>query len=201
MNGPNLNALIETRPQGEDRGLPQLTRYQFENLLNSAAIELDDQAQIICYEEYYPFGSTSFQSIHSQIETPKHYRYTGKERDEKTSLYYYGARYYPSWLGRWISPDPAGLKDGPDPYVYVSNRPTIMNDPTGDEGKNVIRSTDPMVFTYGGLVIRAEDERQVLLGNYLNRGLGAEESNFVSGALAFEAHMFSHGWAKRGRLR
>ncbi|KYF86989.1 hypothetical protein BE17_19765 [Sorangium cellulosum] len=28
-------------------------------------------------------------------------RSTGKERDEETGLYYYGARYYAAWLGRW----------------------------------------------------------------------------------------------------
>ena len=44
-----------------------------------------------------------------QTETPKRYRYTGKERDEENGLYYHGARYYAPWLGRWTSCDPAGL--------------------------------------------------------------------------------------------
>ena len=66
-------------------------------------LELDDEAQIISYEEYYPYGSTSYQAVRSQTETPKRYRYTGKERDEESGLYYHGARYYAPWLGRWIS--------------------------------------------------------------------------------------------------
>jgi hypothetical protein len=35
------------------------------------------------------------------------YRFTGKERDEETGLYYYGARYLDSKASRWLSADPA----------------------------------------------------------------------------------------------
>ena len=76
------------------------------NHLGSAVLELDDQAQIITYEEYFPYGGTSYQAVRSQTETPKRYRYTGKERDEETDLSYHGARYYAPWLGRWTSCDP-----------------------------------------------------------------------------------------------
>jgi len=33
------------------------------------------------------------------------YRYTGKERDTESGLDYFGARYYGSNMGRWMSPD------------------------------------------------------------------------------------------------
>ena len=56
----------------------QLIRYQFGNHLGSASLELDDKAQIISYEEYTPYGSTSYQAVRSQTETPKRYRYTGR---------------------------------------------------------------------------------------------------------------------------
>ena len=39
-----------------------VTRYQLANHLGSALLELDNSAAIISYEEYYPYGSTSFQS-------------------------------------------------------------------------------------------------------------------------------------------
>ena len=35
------------------------------------------------------------------------YKFTGKERDEETGLYYYGARYLDPKYSRWISADPA----------------------------------------------------------------------------------------------
>ena len=60
---------------------PQLIRYQFGNHLGSASLELDEQAQIISYEEYHPYGTTSYQAVRSADRgTPKRYRYTGKER-------------------------------------------------------------------------------------------------------------------------
>ncbi len=86
-------------------------RYQFGNHLGSAVLELDDQSNIISYEEYFPYGSTSYQAVASQTDLPKRYRYTGKERDEENDLYYHGARYYAPWLGRWTSCDPLGLRE------------------------------------------------------------------------------------------
>jgi RHS repeat-associated protein len=126
-------ALVETRTQGnEPSGVPaRLVRYQLGNHLGSAVLELDDQAQIISYEEYYPYGSTSYQAVRSQIETPKRYRYTGKERDEENGLYYHGARYYASWLGRWTSCDPAGMVDGSNLYMYARDNPSVLTDPNG----------------------------------------------------------------------
>ena len=126
-------ALVETRTKGEEAGLPaRSTRYQFSNHLGSSSLELDDSAQIISYEEYTPFGSTSYQIVRSRTEVSrKRYRFTGKERDKETGFYYHGARYYAPWLGRWASPDPAGLVDGPNLYAYVQNSPLTMSDPTG----------------------------------------------------------------------
>jgi RHS repeat-associated protein len=124
-------AVIETRTVGQDSSPSRLTRYQLVNHLGTAQLELDDAAQIISYEEYYPFGSTSYQAVRSQLETPKRYRYTGKERDEETGLYYHGLRYYACWLGRWTSCDPKDLADGDNLYQYVKNNPICHSDPTG----------------------------------------------------------------------
>jgi RHS repeat-associated protein len=136
MDDKQRIALVETRTQGSDPAPTQLIRYQLGNHLGSASLELDDQAQIISYEEYYPYGSTSYQAVRSQTETPKRYRYTGKERDEETGLYYHGARYYAVWVGRWVSCDPAGLVDGINVYSYTSNGPTVFIDRRGLEGKH-----------------------------------------------------------------
>ena len=93
MDDKQRIALVETRTQGNDGGSPaQLIRYQFGNHLGSASLELDDQAQIISYEEYTPYGSTSYQAVRSQTETPKRYRYTGKERDEEGGFTTHGGR-------------------------------------------------------------------------------------------------------------
>ena len=107
-------------------------RYQYSNHLETADFELDGSGNIISYEEYHPYGTTSFQAADGALDVPqKRYRYTGKERDEETGLYYHGARYYVPWLCRWISCDLIGIEDGLNLYCYVSCNPINHNDPTG----------------------------------------------------------------------
>ncbi len=108
MDDSQRIALVEIRTQGVEAGMPeQLIRYQFGNHLGSASLELDHEAQIISYEEYTPYGSTSYQAGRSQAEVKrKQYRYTGMERDEESGFSYHSARYYLPWLGRWGSADP-----------------------------------------------------------------------------------------------
>src|SRR5207245_3087955 len=108
MDDKTRIAMVETRTldtANNDPAPRQLIRYQFGNHLGSASLELDDQAQIISYEEFNPFGSTSYQAVRRQTETPKRYRYTGKERDQESGFCYHGARYYARWLGRWTGID------------------------------------------------------------------------------------------------
>ena len=134
MDDKQRIALVETRTldtAGDDQAPRQLIRYQFGNHLGSASLELDEQAQIISYEEYAPYGSSTYQAVRSQTETAKRYRYTGKERDEESGLYYHGARYYAAWLGRWCSPDPAGTADGLNLFAYCRGAPTQLVDLRG----------------------------------------------------------------------
>ena len=126
-------ASVETRTQGTDASTQRLIRYQFTNQLGSAVLELDHLAQVISYEEYTPFGCTSFQAVRSQTETPRRYRYIGKERDEESGLQYHGARYYAPWLGRWVSADPTGIDGGPNLYVYANNSPVLLLDRDGKQ--------------------------------------------------------------------
>jgi len=132
-------ALVETRNEVDDGSAKQLTRYQFNNHLGSASLELDDAAQIISYEEYTPYGSTSYQAVRSQTESAKRYRYTGKERDEESGLYYHGARYYAPWLGRWTQADPDELVDGLDLYTYCRGHPIRFVDSTGGYANELLQ--------------------------------------------------------------
>lgn len=135
-DGTRQVVLAETRTQGTDNTPQQLMRYQFTNQIGSTCLELDEEGQIISYEEYYPFGSSSYQATGNQVEMPKRYRYTGKERDEENGLYYVGARYYACWLGRWTAADPAGLVDGTNLYHYSRNNPVRLKDPGGTQSQD-----------------------------------------------------------------
>jgi RHS repeat-associated protein len=130
-------AMVETRTRGTDKGAARLIRYQHTDQIESSVLELDQHARIITYEQYYPFGGTSYQAVRSAAEAPKRYRFTGRERDSESGLYYHGARYYAPWLGRWTSSDPIGIGDGLNTYAYVHNNPLRMIDPTGHAGEPV----------------------------------------------------------------
>jgi RHS repeat-associated protein len=66
--------------------------------------------------------------------------FTGKERDSESGNDYFGARYYGSSMGRFMSPDPSGLAfanpgnpQSLNLYSYALNNPLINIDPTGME--------------------------------------------------------------------
>src|SRR5690554_3227619 len=130
-------AMLEVRTVGTDPSPEELTRYIYSNHLQSASLELDENAEIISYEEYHPYGTTSYQAMNASINaTAKRYRYTGKERDEESGLYYHGARYYVPWLGRWTAVDPLENEyAGMSSYNYGFNNPVIFNDPSGMESE------------------------------------------------------------------
>ena len=126
MDDKRRVALVEMR--GEESSL----RYQFENHLGSACLELDEDAAVITYEEYYPYGSTSFQAGRSLAEVSlKRYRFTGKERDEETGFTYNKSRYYAPWIGRWTKCDPIGIQGGSCLYAYAAGNPLMLRDPDG----------------------------------------------------------------------
>jgi RHS repeat-associated protein len=138
MDDKQRIALVETKTKDTSSSAtlnPQpLIRYQLGNHLGSASLELDDRAQIISYEEYYPYGSTSYQAGRNAAEvTLKRYRYTGMERDEESGLNYHIARYYAPWLGRWISCDPIGTQDGLNLYQYCGVNPINKIDRMGSD--------------------------------------------------------------------
>jgi RHS repeat-associated protein len=65
----------------------------------------------------------------SSVTNP--FRYTGRELDPETGLYYYRARYYDPATGRFLSEDPLQFEAGTNFYRYVSNNPLVLRDPSG----------------------------------------------------------------------
>jgi RHS repeat-associated protein len=62
------------------------------------------------------------------------YEFGGKEEDVAVGLSYFGARYYSSYLGVWLSPDPSTIHEldsDTNPYAYVMGRPVMAVDPNG----------------------------------------------------------------------
>jgi RHS repeat-associated protein len=76
---------------------------------------------------YYPYGETFTNTGTANVA----YKYTGKELDNNTGLYFYEARYYDAMLGRFISADTIVPNQGNpqdfNRYTYGNNNPILFN--------------------------------------------------------------------------
>ncbi|WP_349969704.1 RHS repeat-associated core domain-containing protein [Pseudomonas caspiana] len=152
-----LHWLEDSNPEGIANNQ---VRYSLSDHLGSSTLELDDRANVISQERYYPFGGTSWWAGRSAVEAKyKTIRYSGQERDA-TGLYYYGMRYYAPWLCRWINPDPAGVAAGMNLYQMVVNNPIGHVDSQGlapveldDKLKALAQQTAVRLFQSGEALI------------------------------------------------
>ncbi|MGE0477197.1 MAG: FG-GAP-like repeat-containing protein, partial [Nitrospirales bacterium] len=123
-------------------------------LTNSSGVKEEDVV-------YYPFGETYTNTGTANVA----YKYTGKELDSSTGLYFYEARYYDAVLGRFISADTI-VPNATDPqafnrYTYANNNPILYNDPTGHLGiksikkglKKVSRSIEKKLGPVGSIFV------------------------------------------------
>ncbi|MCH7536105.1 MAG: RHS repeat-associated core domain-containing protein, partial [Bacteroidetes bacterium] len=99
--------------------------------LGSTSYITDAAGEVYQHLQYFPFGETMVEEHSNTWRTP--YLFNGKELDEETGLYYYGARYYMCWLGRWAKPDPIGIKGGINLFRFSRDNPIVFMDPNGTE--------------------------------------------------------------------
>jgi RHS repeat-associated protein len=114
--------------------------------LGSSSYITDASGEVYQHLEYFAFGETFVEEHSNTQRTP--YLFNGKELDEETGLYYYGARYYDAQTSVWLAVDPMAEKfAGWSAYNYTFNNPIAFVDPDGKEPKppKVI-----LVFYHGG---------------------------------------------------
>jgi RHS repeat-associated protein len=114
--------------------------YYFSDHLSSASVITNATGAMPPQEEsdYYPYGG----EIVVTNSDPNPYKFTGKERDAESGLDMFGARYYGSSLGRFMTPDwsstpsPVPFASPTDPqtlnlYAYEKNNPLAKPDLDG----------------------------------------------------------------------
>jgi RHS repeat-associated protein len=99
-------------------------RYVHTNQVNSSSLHTGPDGRITGEVEYRPFGEVAG----LEGEDDFRHKFTGKEFDSETGLYYFHARYYDPRLGRFISGDDRaggefGGADVMNRYAYVLNSP------------------------------------------------------------------------------
>lgn len=85
-----------------------------------------------------PFGETMAEQLPSSYYTTP-YKFSGKELDNETGLYYFGARYYDPKASIWLSVDPL-VEQTKEPYLYAGNNPIRYIDPTGKSKDDWIKN-------------------------------------------------------------
>ena len=124
-------------------------KYQFyyhPDHLGSSSYITNLDGEVVQHVEYVPFGEVFIEERNSTWNTP--YLFNGKEFDEETGLYYYGARYYDARLSLWMSVDPL-VYDGTylsgkhnsgvynsknlNCYIYCYQNPVVLVDPNGKQ--------------------------------------------------------------------
>ena len=99
--------------------------------LGSTSYITDDHANITQYDVYLPYGELLVDEHSSSEDLP--YKFNGKQFDEETGLYYYGARYMNPVTSLWYGVDPLAEKYvATGGYVYTLDNPVRLIDPNGN---------------------------------------------------------------------
>ena len=100
--------------------------------LGSTSYITDAKANITQFDAYLPYGELLVDEHSSSEEMP--YKFNGKEFDQETGLYYYGARYMNPKTSLWYGVDPlAETYETIGGYVYCAGNPVKFVDPNGEK--------------------------------------------------------------------
>ena len=110
--------------------------YYHTDHLGSTSYITDAKANVAQFDAYLPYGELLVDEHSSSEDMP--YKFNGKELDQETGLYYYGARYMNPRTSLWYGVDPLAEKyPSVCGYVYCMDRPTKLID---TDGRKVIIS-------------------------------------------------------------
>ena len=117
------------------------TLYYHTDHLGSSGYVTDKRGNFYEHTEYTSSGESWVnEKVTGNADLP--YKYTSKEQDAETGLYYYGARYYDAKLCKFVSPDDRidGLfsSAGQNMYMYCHGNPIMFNDPDGHGFKEAL---------------------------------------------------------------
>lgn len=149
-------------PYDEDQRKP-IWWYHTDHLGSSTYLT-DNFGRPSHYYETLPFGEMMVEhnqsaNVPSGVGYDNKYKFNGKELDDATQMYYYGARYYDPRISIFVSVDPLA-EQTMEPYLYTGNNPIMFTDPTGMSKQG---GGDPFVFS------RSEFTRYL---KYINNNAG-----------------------------
>jgi len=194
--------------------------YYIKDHLGSIRVVVDQGGEIVSAQDYYPFGETLRTYTTGSGQNDK-YKFTEKERDIETGYDYFGARFYDSRIGRWLSVDPlAEMYPGWSPYNYTMNNPLRYIDPNGmysaetadgsdpEEDDPIGKDEDGKPSNSWGKGVHSELRKRAeniyvtktklfyysQLSYALNEGQGLNGTFFVAGYYSVDKNFFTNQW-------
>ena len=170
--------------------------------LGSTSYITDDHANITQYDAYLPYGELLVDEHSSSEELP--YKFNGKQFDEETGLYYYGARYLNPVTSLWYGVDPLAekyLKTGA--YVYCGGNPIVLKDP---DGRGWIQTKkgiyyNPSIHSQKDISVRDTRRGFKYLGEtYQNDKRGVSYRSDGSILFRHESDAYNHMWNNANNL-
>ena len=141
--------------------------------LGSTSYITDDHANITQYDAYLPYGELLVDEHSSSENLP--YKFNGKQFDEETGLYYYGARYMNPIASIWYGVDPLAEKyPNESVYAYTHNNPVKFVDPNGKVAWIAVGAFAGGLINAGIAAYQGKSAREIA---------GAAVSGAVNGAL------------------
>jgi RHS repeat-associated protein len=168
------------------------------NHLGAPEAATDAAGHIVWRASYAPFGAATVIAASASASAKDgvtgavfqlNLRLPGQVFDPETGLHYNRQRYYDPQHGQYLTPDPLGTPDGPNPYAYVAFNPLTNIDPDGlilfaFDGTRNNRDSQTNVFwldrAYNG-----NDSRDIANSDrpYYEEGPGVDSS--ADGAIAY----------------
>ena len=130
---PNMLGEVVSE-NGTNNGKENKVYFYHPDHLGSASWITDAQACIVHEYHYAPYGELIVDNDEfDYTDYDERYKFTGKERDSETGYDYFGARFFWSAFGHWLSVDPLAEKTpGISPYAYCNWNPIKYKDPDGN---------------------------------------------------------------------
>ncbi len=118
-------------------------------MISDSTDTISGGTSVVGYDDDYPYGSIMGGNRSQTSSAEAGYKFTGKYKKTETGFDYFGARYYDSWTGRFLSVDPMSKKyPSFSPYNYTLDNPLRLVDPHGESIADPLKGPLPCCNTY-----------------------------------------------------
>ncbi|MHC4124464.1 MAG: RHS repeat-associated core domain-containing protein [Planctomycetota bacterium] len=172
----SANWLLDQTPQAVEDYY-----YHYDGLGSCVALS-DSSGDTVETYEYDVYGNVAIRKADGTILTVSRYGncylFTARRFDSETGLYYYRARLYDPYIGRFLQPDPIGYSGGVNWYLYCGNNPIMFIDPYGLRFKSSVHMVFDTFETFSALCTNAALQGTSLTAKAVNEYGNAQAPGF-----------------------